>query len=124
MPVATAELAKGEIVPVGGGAYLRLLPYRYTAAGIRRINRNEQRPACIYFHPWEIDPEQPRLASGFVSSLRTYAGIHGMKRKLQRLVTDFRFSTLTAVYPKGEHTVGEYSRMTTAAIARGAAAGA
>ena len=124
VPVATAELAKGKIVPVGGGAYLRLLPYCYTAAGIRRIHRHEQRPVCIYFHPWEIDPDHPRLASGFVSRLRTYGGIHGMKRKLQRLVTDFRFSTLTAVYPKGEHQAGQYSRMTTAAIARGAAVGA
>lgn len=123
VPVATAELSRGKIVPVGGGAYLRLLPYRYTAAGIRWINRNEQQPVCIYFHPWEIDPGQPRLASGFISGLRTYTGISGMKRKLQRLMTEFRFSTLTAVYPKGEPSTGEYPRMTNAAIAASAAAG-
>jgi len=124
VPVATAELAGGKIVPVGGGAYLRLLPYRYTAAGIRRINGNEQRPVCIYFHPWEIDSDQPRLALGVISGLRTYAGIGGMKRKLHRLMTDFRFSTLTAVFPKGEPNKGEYPRMSKAAIAAGVAPGA
>lgn len=99
VPVATVELAKGKIVPVGGGAYLRLLPYRYTAAAIRRINKREGRPVCIYFHPWEIDPKQPHLASGFISRLRTYTGLGGMKKKLDRLMTEFQFSTLTAVYP-------------------------
>jgi polysaccharide deacetylase family protein (PEP-CTERM system associated) len=124
VPVATVELAQGRIVPVGGGAYLRLLPYRYTAAGIRRVNKNEKRPVCIYFHPWEIDPGQPRLASGLVSGLRTYAGLGGMKNKLDRLLTDFRFSTLTAVYPRGERTTCEYPRITGAAIAGTAIAGA
>jgi polysaccharide deacetylase family protein (PEP-CTERM system associated) len=99
IPVATAKLGKGAAVPVGGGAYLRLLPYRYTAAGIRRINREEQRPACIYFHPWELDPDQPRLAAGLVCRLRTYTGIRGMQKKLARLMTDFRFSTIASVYP-------------------------
>ncbi len=102
IPVATIALANGTIVPVGGGAYLRLLPYRYTAAGIRRIHAQEQRPACIYFHPWEIDPEQPRLASGLVARLRTYTGLGGMERKLDRLMDEFHFSTLTGVYPKAE----------------------
>lgn len=121
VPVATAELAIGKIVPVGGGAYLRLLPYRYMAAGIRRINRNEQRPVCIYLHPWETDPGLPRLTSGVISGLRTYAGISGMRRKLDRLMTDFAFSTLTAVYPMG---AAGYPRMTRAAVAASAAGGA
>jgi polysaccharide deacetylase family protein (PEP-CTERM system associated) len=99
IPIATAELGRGTIVPVGGGAYLRLLPYRFTAAGIRRINREEKRPACIYFHPWELDRNQPRIAAGLVSRLRTYTGIRGMERKLDRLLTDFRFLPMTEVYP-------------------------
>lgn len=99
VPIATAKLSGGTVVPVGGGAYLRLLPYRFTAAGIRRINREERRPACIYFHPWEIDPGQPRLAAGLVARLRTYTGIGGMEKKLAKLLTDFRFLPITAVYP-------------------------
>ncbi len=99
IPVATVRLANGRIAPIGGGAYLRLLPYRYTSAGIRRLNREEREPACIYFHPWEVDPGQPRLAKGFISSLRTYGGISGMLRKLDRLLSDFQFTTLSRQYP-------------------------
>jgi hypothetical protein len=75
------------------------LPYRYTAAGIRRINSQDRQPACVYFHPWEIDPDHPRLAAGFASRFRTYTGLRGMRRKLERLVSDFRFSALESVYP-------------------------
>jgi polysaccharide deacetylase family protein (PEP-CTERM system associated) len=97
MPVATASLGSGRIAPVGGGAYLRLLPYRYTAAGIRRVNEREGMPACIYLHPWELDPEQPRLARSSISRFRTYAGLRSMAGKLSRLLSEFSFSTLTAV---------------------------
>ena len=100
IPVATTELANGVVLPVGGGAYLRLLPYGFTAAGIRRINRVDQQPACVYFHPWELDPNQPRIASGIISRLRTYTGIRGMEKKIARLLRDFRFSTVTAAYPE------------------------
>jgi polysaccharide deacetylase family protein (PEP-CTERM system associated) len=102
IPIATAELAGGTIVPVGGGAYLRLLPYRFTAAGIRRINRAEKRPACIYFHPWELDPHQPRIATGLVSRLRTYTGLRGMEKKLDRLLGEFRFQSIGAAYPDAQ----------------------
>jgi polysaccharide deacetylase family protein (PEP-CTERM system associated) len=99
VPVAT--VARGEsAIPVGGGAYLRLLPYRYTAAGIRHINTVEQAPACIYFHPWEVDVVQPRLASGLISRLRTYTGLSRMEKKLDRLMSEFRFSTVSDVYPR------------------------
>jgi polysaccharide deacetylase family protein (PEP-CTERM system associated) len=99
IPVASVRLSSTRTCPVGGGAYLRLLPYRYTAAGIRTINRDEGRPACIYFHPWEIDAGQPRLARGFIARARTYTGLARMKRKLERLLRDFRFSTIASVYP-------------------------
>jgi len=97
VPIATVLLNR-HISPAGGGAYLRLLPYRYTAAGIRRVNEEEKKPACIYFHPWELDPDQPRLASGMVSRARTYRGLVGMERKLERLLTEFAFSSLGAVH--------------------------
>ncbi len=99
VPVATIAMGNGAI-PVGGGAYLRVLPYRYTAAGIRRVNTAEQRPVCMYFHPWEIDAGQPRLAAGLISRLRTYTGLGRMERKLDRLMRDFRFSTMSAVYSR------------------------
>lgn len=99
VPIATAKVSSGRVVPVGGGAYLRLLPYRYTAAGIRQVNQQERQPACIYFHPWEIDPDLPRLCTGLISRLRTYGGLSTMKGKLERLLADFEFSTLSSVHP-------------------------
>lgn len=99
VPVATVQLGRNHVAPVGGGAYLRLFPYCYTAAGIRRINRLEKQPACMYFHPWEMDPAQPRLSANAISRLRTYAGLDTMRPKMKRLLTDFRFDTMTAIYP-------------------------
>jgi polysaccharide deacetylase family protein (PEP-CTERM system associated) len=99
IPIATVELSAGKTTPVGGGAYLRLLPYSYTAAGIRRLNNQENQPACIYFHPWELDPQLPRLARGLIPQLRTYSGLKTMERKIDRLLADFRFSSLMAAYP-------------------------
>jgi len=96
VPIATVRLPNGRIAPIGGGGYLRLLPYRYTAAGIRRLNRIENQAGCIYFHPWELDPKQPRLASGRIAQLRTYTGMNGMRRKVQRLLSEFRFGPLGA----------------------------
>jgi polysaccharide deacetylase family protein (PEP-CTERM system associated) len=105
-PIATIKLANDRVAPIGGGGYLRMLPYRYTSAGIRRLNLDENQPACIYFHPWEIDPDQPRLASGLIARVRTYSGVKGMIRKLDRLFTEFQFSTLSEVF-------GEVSRSET-----------
>lgn len=99
VPAATVRLSKDTVAPVGGGAYLRLLPYRYTAAGIRALNERENQPACIYIHPWEFDPHVPRLISGFLPRLRTYTGLQSMHAKFTRLITDFRFAPMTAVYP-------------------------
>jgi polysaccharide deacetylase family protein (PEP-CTERM system associated) len=99
VPVATVQLSSSRVAPVGGGAYLRLFPYRYTAAGIRQVNRDEAKPACIYIHPWELDVDQPRLATGLISRIRTYAGLSTVAPKLRRLLKDFRFSTLTEVCP-------------------------
>jgi polysaccharide deacetylase family protein (PEP-CTERM system associated) len=99
VPIATIQFSSGRTAPVGGGAYLRLLPYRYIAAGLRKINHEEQRPACVYFHPWEIDPDQPRLATGLLARMRTYTGLRSMFAKIERLLNEFTFSTIAAVHP-------------------------
>ena len=110
VPIATAKLSRGSVIPIGGGGYLRLLPYCYTAAGIRRVNAEERQPACIYLHPWEIDPHQPRLASGAIARARTYFGLKGMLGKLDRLLSDFEFSTMTRVYGQATQAIGSASR--------------
>jgi polysaccharide deacetylase family protein (PEP-CTERM system associated) len=98
IPIGTVKLGGDTAAPIGGGGYLRMLPYRYTAAGIRRVNTEERMPVCVYFHPWEIDPSQPSLASGVVSWLRTYTGIRGMYSKIDRLLCEFSFGPVSDVY--------------------------
>ena len=60
---------------MAGGGYFRLLPYPWTRWGIGRINRVERRPAVFYIHPWEIDPDQPRLPAGRLSRMRHYRNL-------------------------------------------------
>lgn len=99
VPAASVALTSGWTIPAGGGAYLRLLPYRYTAAGIRRLNRVEGKPAMIYTHPWEFDAASPRLARGRIARWRTYAGLGGVRRKIDRLLGEFEFTSLEQAYP-------------------------
>ena len=85
-------------VGVAGGGYLRLFPYWITSRAIRHINETEEQPVMVYFHPWEIDPGQPRIAAPFKSRLRHYTNLEKMQSKLDRLLGDFRFSTITEVF--------------------------
>jgi polysaccharide deacetylase family protein (PEP-CTERM system associated) len=82
---------------VAGGGYLRLLPYGFSRWAIREINETEGQPAMVYFHPWEIDPEQPRISAPLRSRLRHYTNLKGMQKKIERLLQDFRFSTVSDV---------------------------
>jgi polysaccharide deacetylase family protein (PEP-CTERM system associated) len=82
---------------VAGGGYLRLLPYRITRYAIREVNEKEGQPAIVYFHPWELDPDQPRISAPLRSRLRHYTNLGGMKKKIESLLTDFRFSTVWEV---------------------------
>jgi polysaccharide deacetylase family protein (PEP-CTERM system associated) len=84
-------------LPIAGGGYFRLLPYRWTRWGISRVNRVEGRPAVFYLHPWEIDPDQPRLQSGRLSRLRHYRNLDQTETRLRQLLTDFRFDAVDMV---------------------------
>ena len=89
IPVTTALLA-GKRVAAGGGGFFRVLPYGFSRWAIRQVNRREGRPAVFYFHPWEIDPEQPRVANApLKSKLRHYTNLEGMAGKLRQLIDDF-----------------------------------
>ena len=93
IPVTTAMLGKRRIA-AGGGGFFRLLPYAYSRWAIRQVNR-EERPAIIYFHPWEIDPGQPRVANASLrSKLRHYSRLDAMAGKLERLIGDFQWDRL------------------------------
>ncbi|MEJ5975659.1 XrtA system polysaccharide deacetylase [Novosphingobium sp. PS1R-30] len=89
IPVTTAEFA-GRRLAAGGGGFFRVLPYQFSRWAIRQVNRRDDRPAVFYFHPWEIDPEQPRVAHApLKSKLRHYTNLDGMAGKLQKLIADF-----------------------------------
>lgn len=94
IPVATWRVFK-QNVPVGGGAYLRILPYALMKHGICSINKKENAPVVLYIHPWEIDDSQPRLQASWKSRMRQYTGLAGMQSKLERLLQDF---TLDSIY--------------------------
>jgi polysaccharide deacetylase family protein (PEP-CTERM system associated) len=80
---------------VAGGGYLRFLPYDVTCWAVRRINEVEGQSAMVYFHPWEIDSDQPRIQAGFRSRVRHYTNLSGTHRKIERLLEDFKFTTLS-----------------------------
>jgi polysaccharide deacetylase family protein (PEP-CTERM system associated) len=92
-PPSTVRLG-GVNLPIAGGGYFRLLPYAWTRWGMARVNRLEQRPVIFYLHPWEIDPDQPRMAVGRVSRLRHYRNLHVTAERLERLLRDFAFGPL------------------------------
>jgi len=97
IPVTTARLF-GRNLPAGGGGYFRLAPYHVSRWAIARVNRLEQRPAIFYFHPWEIDPEQPRFKGvGVKTRFRHYLNLHRTKARLTRLLTDFEWDRLDRV---------------------------
>ena len=87
----------GSNLPVAGGGYFRILPYWWTRWGIARLNRTESQPAVFYLHPWEIDPDQPRLAGSRLSCFRHYRNLDKAEDRLKRLLTDFRFGMLKDV---------------------------
>ena len=84
-------------LPVAGGGYFRILPYAWTRWGIGRLNRVEQRPAIFYLHPWEIDPEQPRLPGALLSRTRHYRNLDETESRLRQLLSDFRFGPLRSI---------------------------
>ena len=95
-PLATTRLF-GRNVPLAGGGWLRVFPYRYTRWAMRRVNR-EGHPAVAFVHPWELDPEQPRMRTAGRRGFSThYVGLRGTYGKLRRLFRDFRFAPLRDV---------------------------
>lgn len=92
-PLTTLQIA-GARAPLAGGAYLRFLPYWYTRWGIGYLNSSENRPACVYLHPWELDPQQPKMKGGLTARLRHYFGLKATEAKFRRLLADFDFQPL------------------------------
>lgn len=106
IPVTTAVFA-GKRLAAGGGGYFRLLPYAFSQWAMRQVNDDDKRPAIIYFHPWEIDPGQPRVANAPIKSkLRHYTNLGAMQGKLQRLISDFEWDRLDAIATEEQGRMG------------------
>lgn len=98
IPVTTAPFL-GRNLPASGGGYFRLMPYALSRWLIRRVNQRDAQPAIFYFHPWEIDPEQPRIANaGAKARFRHYLNLERMEARLNRLLGDFRWGRMDEVF--------------------------
>jgi len=104
VPGSTTQVGPLNL-PVAGGGYFRILPYWWTRWGIERVNRMERRPVVFYLHPWEIDPEQPRLRAGSLGRFRHYRNLHQTELRLRRLLREFRFDTVENVAAKTRNAV-------------------
>ncbi|MGI8943637.1 MAG: DUF3473 domain-containing protein, partial [Qipengyuania sp.] len=97
IPVTTVEVA-GRRLAAGGGGFFRVLPYGFSRWAVTRVNTRENRPAIFYFHPWEIDPDQPRVAGAPLRSrLRHYTNLGSMERKLVKLLNRFEWGRMDEV---------------------------
>lgn len=97
IPVTTAMFG-GKRLAAGGGGFFRVLPYGFSRWAIRQVNRRERRPAVFYFHPWEIDPDQPRVPGAPLKSrLRHYTNLDRMAPKLRDLVREFAWGRMDEI---------------------------
>jgi polysaccharide deacetylase family protein (PEP-CTERM system associated) len=98
LPVTTVRLGERNY-PCGGGGYFRLLPYRVSRWAMARVNRVDGQPCIFYFHPWEIDPGQPRQPGiNLKTRFRHYLNLSRMEARLGRLLDDFRWGTMEQVF--------------------------
>lgn len=86
----------GPRIPVGGGGYLRLLPWQMTRRMLHGV-RKQQRPMNVYIHPWEFDPDQPRIEASWKSRFRHYQNLKTTAPKIRNMLSEFRLTTMSEV---------------------------
>jgi polysaccharide deacetylase family protein (PEP-CTERM system associated) len=98
IPVTTVQVLAKRL-PCGGGGWFRLFPYAVSRWAMRRVNRHDGQSCIFYFHPWEIDPDQPRQRRvGAKTRIRHYLNLHRMEDRLGRLLGDFRWARMDEVF--------------------------
>jgi polysaccharide deacetylase family protein (PEP-CTERM system associated) len=98
VPISTVQML-GRNWPAGGGGFFRLLPYALSRWQIARVNAADRRPAIFYFHPWEIDPEQPRVTAATAKTrFRHYINLQHTEARLDRLLSDFSWGRADEVF--------------------------
>lgn len=100
LPVTTVSLFNRNL-PAGGGGYFRLLPYSVSRWCLRRVNTVDRQPCIFYFHPWEIDPGQPRQKNISVKTrFRHYINLSSMERRIRALCKDFHWDRIDRLFPE------------------------
>lgn len=98
IPLTTVELLERKL-PCGGGGWFRLLPYRLTRQALRRVNQRDGQACVFYFHPWEIDPQQPRTPGiNLKTRFRHYLNLNRMEPRLRNLLQDFDWGRMDEVF--------------------------
>ncbi|MDY6919967.1 MAG: XrtA system polysaccharide deacetylase [Pseudomonadota bacterium] len=98
IPLSTLPLM-GKNMPISGGGYFRLYPYLFTRWAVSRFMQREQQPYIFYLHPWEVDPEQPRMEGASAKSrFRHYLNLKRVESRLGQLLTDFEWGSLARLY--------------------------
>jgi polysaccharide deacetylase family protein (PEP-CTERM system associated) len=95
-PPTTVQIF-GQNLPGAGGGYLRIFPLAYTNWVFREFEKRYQERVVVYFHPWELDPEQPRIKDKFKSRFRHYTNLRQMERRLDYVLENYKFSTFAAL---------------------------
>ena len=98
IPMTTLPLA-GRNLPISGGGYFRLMPYRLFRTLLRRFHAHDHRAGVFYFHPWEIDPDQPRVSGARrLARFRHTVNLRAMYPRVGRLLQDFRWDRMDRVF--------------------------
>ncbi|MDF1643137.1 MAG: DUF3473 domain-containing protein [Pseudomonadales bacterium] len=98
IPITTARVLEKNL-PCGGGGYFRMLPYWLFRWGVKRVNQKDQQPAIFYFHPWEIDPDQPRQTDiDLKTKVRHYLNLDRNYHKITTLLDDFNWDRVDRVF--------------------------
>lgn len=102
VPVTTTKVL-GKNFPCGGGGYFRLLPYLWSKRAINKVNKVDGEASIFYFHPWEIDPNQPRQANTSLKTrFRHYTNLAKMEQRLRRLLQDFSWDRMDNIFLQGK----------------------
>lgn len=114
LPPSTLKVA-GENIPISGGGYLRLFPFWFIQNGLKKINE-DGKPVIFYFHPWELDPGQPKLQMSPIARFRHYSNLESTEKRIRHLLESFLFSSIgdviknTAIDEQWPNANGGYSK--------------
>lgn len=98
VPITTVRMLERNL-PAGGGGYFRLLPYSLSRRLMRRVNLKDGQPTIFYFHPWEIDPGQPRIGGvGAKTRFRHYVNLKRMESRIRALTRDFKWDRMDRIF--------------------------